>query len=160
MAMGALRRTLEPQLAPRSASAYIERKTDRYRLYPGMGISIDAEEFSDTITRAESNKNSSEKKLETCIFAESIYRGPFLEEDRYEDWCIQKRERFTAGYLNILNKIVTIYETQKEVENAIRFTQKILEADPFDEKAYQKLMTFYAGYGSLSKTKQNKTNIS
>jgi DNA-binding SARP family transcriptional activator len=158
MAMSALRRTLEPQLAPKSASAYIERKKDTYRLYPGTGISIDAEEFSDTIILAESNKNSFEKALETSISAESIYRGPFLEEDRYEDWCIQKREQFAAGYLNILNKIVTLYETQKDVENAILFTQKILGADPFDENAYKKLMTFYAGAGSLSKTKQTYIN--
>jgi ATP/maltotriose-dependent transcriptional regulator MalT/DNA-binding SARP family transcriptional activator len=158
MAMSALRRTLEPQLAAKSASAYIERKKDTYRLYPGPGISIDAEGFSDTIILAESNKNNPRKALENCLLAESFYQGSFLEEDRYEEWCIQKREHFTAGYLNILNKIVTLYETQKDLENAILFTHKILDAEPFDENAYKKLMMFYAGSGSLSKTKQTYNN--
>jgi len=158
MAMSALRRTLEPQLAPKSPSAYIERKKDRYRLYLGTGIRIDTEDFSDRIMLAESNKNNPEKTLETYLLAESFYRGPFLEEDRYEDWCIQKRAQFTAGYLKILKKILTLYETQKDVENAILFTQKILDADPFDENAFKKLMTFYAGSGSLSKTKQTYIN--
>ncbi len=46
---------------------------------------------------------------------------------------------------------MTIYETQKDIENAILFTRKVLEAEPFDENAFKKLMTFYAGSGRLSK---------
>ncbi|MCP4117214.1 MAG: transcriptional regulator [Desulfobacteraceae bacterium] len=154
MAMSALRKTLEPNLPPKLASAYIERKKDTYRLYPGPGISIDAEHFSDAAVAARAQRHNPDKALETSLLAQSFYRGPFLEEDRYEEWCIQKREQFAADYLKILKEVAAIYETQEDVENAVLFTKKILETDPFDETAFKKLMTFYGETGRLSKIKE------
>ncbi len=158
MAMSALRKTLEPHLSPKSASAYIERKKDQYRLYQGSRIRIDAEQFSDAIIAVNTQKNNPQKRLEICLLAQSLYQGAFLEEDRYEEWCIGKRERFMAKYLKILREIVAIYEGENHIEKAILFTGKILDADPFDENAFKLLMTFYAGSGHLSKTKKTYLN--
>ncbi len=154
MAMSALRKTLEPQLSPKSASAYIQRKKDQYRLYQGERILIDAEDFSDAVISVNAQKNNPQKRFETCLLAQSFYRGAFLEEDRYEEWCLGKREWFTSEYLKILRKIVAFYEGDNNIENALLFTRKILDADPFDENAFKLLMTFYAGSGCLSKTKK------
>jgi ATP/maltotriose-dependent transcriptional regulator MalT/DNA-binding SARP family transcriptional activator len=161
MAMSALRKTLEPQLSPKSASAYIERIKDQYRLYQGSRIRIDAEEFSNTILSIMSvnmQKNSSPKRLETLLLAQSSYQGAFLEEDRYEEWCLGKREWFTSEYLKILWEIVAFYQGENQIENAILFTRKILDAEPFDENAYKRLMTFYAASGHLSKIKTTYLN--
>ena len=158
MAMSALRKTLEPHLSPKSPSAYIERKKDQYRLYPGAKIRIDAEHFSDAVIAVNAEKNHPQKSLETCLLAQSLYRGPFLEEDRYEEWCIEKRERFTADYLKILREIVILYKEENNIEKAIFFTRKILDTDPFDENAFKRLMIFYAGSGHLSKTKKTYLN--
>ena len=161
VAMSALRKTLEPHLSPKSPSAYIERKKDQYRLYQGSRIRIDAEEFSNTILSIMSvntPQKSSPQRLETLLLAQSSYRGAFLEEDRYEEWCIAKREWFTAEYLKILWEIVAFYQGENQIENAILFTRKILDAEPFDENAYKQLMTFYAASGHLSKTKKTYLN--
>ncbi len=152
MAMSALRKTLEPDLPPKSPSAYIERKKDMYRLFSDTRINIDAEQFSAAFSLAQIEKNNPSKRLTAYLEAQSIYQGAFLEEDRYEDWCIQKKEQFAVDYLKILKAIVTIYETQKDIENAIVCAKKILDTDPYDESIYKKLMIFYATSGSLSKT--------
>ncbi len=157
VAMSILRKTLEPHLSPKAPSAYIERKKDQYRLYQGSRIRIDAEDFSGAILPIMSintPKNSFPQRLETLLLAQSLYQGAFLEEDRYEEWCIAKREWFTAEYLKILWEIVAIYQGENQLENAILFTRKILDAEVFDENAYKQLMIFYAASGHLSKTKK------
>ncbi|SMD10348.1 ATP-, maltotriose-and DNA-dependent transcriptional regulator MalT [Desulfocicer vacuolatum DSM 3385] len=154
VAMSSLRKTLEPQLSPKSASAYIERKKDQYRLCQGARICIDTEDFSNTILAVKTKKDTPHKKLGTLLSAQSLYQGAFLEENPYEEWCIVKREWFTAGYLKILWEIVSLYQREKQIEKAIFFTRKILATEPFDENAYKQLMSFYAQSGRLSKTQE------
>ena len=154
MAMSVLRKTLEPDLSPKSSSAYIDRKKDMYRLSHESSISIDTEQFLNAVALAQKETSNSFKALDLYLKAESIYRGPFLEEDRYEDWCIEKREVFAGEYLKVLKAILNILKTQKDFENAIIYTQKILDTDPFDESAFKWLMIFNAESDNLSQTKK------
>ena len=158
MAMSALRKTLEPNLSPKAASAYIERKKDTYRLFKDTRINIDTEQFLETMGLAQKETTNFPHALETYLIAQSFYKGEFLEEDRYEEWCSQKREQFSIDYLRVLKEIVNIYEIQKNLTHAIAYTQKVLKADPFDEFAFKKLMGFYAKSGNLSQMK--KTYVS
>ncbi|SDU04911.1 BTAD domain-containing putative transcriptional regulator [Desulfobacula phenolica] len=154
MAMSALRKTLEPDLSPKAPSTYIERKKDTYRLYGDNRIRIDTEQFLHHYHLTKNKKFPPAKALETYLAAQSVYRGPFLEEDRYEDWCFQIREVFSSDYLKVLKAIVSIYETQKKFNKAILYARKILEADPFEEYAFKKLMIFYAQLDNLPETKK------
>ena len=154
MAMSALRKTLQPRLAPKKASAYIERKKDTYRLNGNVTISIDTEHFTDALKSAKALKNKPQKALEYYLLAESIYQGPFLEEDRYEGWCMGEKERFASDYLMMLKAIEAIYDEQKNSESTARYNQKILKADPFDENALGKLMTFHAASGNPAETRR------
>lgn len=152
MAMSALRKTLEPDLSPKAPSTYIQRKKDRYRLVDDTRITVDTEQFSKAFVLAE--KTGPLEKLSRYLGAQSIYKGGFLGEDRYEDWCIQKREQFAADYLRVLKSILTIYEAKQDLEKAISYAGKIMALDPFDESTLKRLMTFYARSGNLSKIKK------
>ena len=154
MAVSALRKTLEPNLSPKAASAYIERKKDRYQLFRDTRITIDTEQFSQMIGVAQKEIKNLPNALEQYLLAHSFYKGAFLEEDRYEEWCFQKREQFAMDYLKVLKAIVNIYERQNDLPQAISFTQKILAAEPFDENAFKNLMQFYAKSGKLSHIKK------
>ena len=154
MAMSVLRKTLQPQLAPKKASAYIERKKDTHRLNGDITISIDAEHFSESLKSAKVVKNNLQKALERYLLAESFYQGPFLEEAPYEEWCMEKRARFASDYLMILKAIEAIYDEQKDNESTALYSQKILKADPFDENSLRKLMTLHAGSGNLTELKK------
>lgn len=152
MAMSALRKTLEPDLAPKAPSTLIERKKDRYRLFSDDRVCIDTELFSKALVLAE--KPNPLNKLSLYLEAQSIYQGAFLEEDRYEDWCIQKRAQFAATYLKVLKSIFDIFEAEEDLENAIFYAGKIIEAEPFDESMIKRLMFLYARSGNLSKIKK------
>ncbi len=154
MAMSALRKTLEPQLAPKAPSLYIERKKDMYALYQDTRINIDVEVFAQTIAIAQKEESTSKKGLATYLTALSIYKGKFLAEDLYEEWCIQQREQFSTDYLKMLKEIIAIYEAQKDLEKSIFYTKEILTANPYDEGAFKRLMIFFSQSGNLSRLKQ------
>ena len=154
MAMSTLRKTLQPQIAPKKASAYIERKKDTYRLNGDIKISIDTEQFSDALKSAKTIKNAPQKALERYLLAETLYQGPFLEENRYEEWCMEKRERFASDYLMILKAIEALYDKQNNIESTALYSQKILTVDPFDDNSLKKLMTFHAASENLTEIKK------
>jgi LuxR family transcriptional regulator, maltose regulon positive regulatory protein len=150
MAMSGLRKTLEPKLLPRAPSSYIERKKDMYRLSRDVKITIDTELFSHSFALGQKQTANPKKALKSYLLALSYYRGDFLKEDLYEEWCIQNREYFIAQYLKVLNTITDLYGAKKDYVNAISFAKKILTVEPFDEGIYRNLMNFYAKIGNLS----------
>lgn len=149
-AMSALRKTLEPQLPPRHTSAYIDRKKDMYRLAGGPVVTIDTEQFSEALKSAKAEKNNPEKALQYYLLAESFYRGAFLKEDPFDEWCQLEKERFSADYLKLLKAVAKIYDTLNDKESAARYFQKIMTTDPLDEQTIERLMVFYAGSGNMS----------
>ncbi len=120
VAMSALRKMMEPGLSSKATSAYIDRKKDLYRLYPGNQALIDYEQFAiglkDGIRLFDKNPSVALKKLLT---AESRYKGPFLEENPYDDWCIHIREQTTLEYIRLLKLIQCLYQANQDMDNAV-----------------------------------------
>ncbi len=150
MAMSALRKTLEPGLPPKAPSAYIQRKKELYRLFDDSRIRIDTEAFLNCLKSVNKGGLSPEKELECLVYAQSLYNGRFLEEDPYQDWCMEKRTAFAMEYKTVLESISDRYETMKDLENACIYTQKCLSVDPFDEKIIKKLIRLYGQTGDLA----------
>jgi len=145
VAMSALRKILEPDISPRAPSAYIIRKKDSYRLCQGKGVKVDLEEFLEEFGAAKKLKTKNVKKAMVHLFAaESCYKGSFLKEDPYEEWCIRKRDHLKSNYIEVVFSILNYYEAKKDFQTCIIYAKKILETDPFDEEIFKKLMVFYA----------------
>jgi LuxR family transcriptional regulator, maltose regulon positive regulatory protein len=152
MAMSSLRKTLEPDILPKAASLYIDRKNDRYRLFNDDRINVDIEIFSMLYSKAK--KINIKESLPHYLEAIRIYKGEFLEEDRYEEWCIDKKNILYSKYIKILRNIISIFEAKKDMDNAIQYSQKLLTANPVDEYIVGKLMVFYADKGLNSRIKE------
>ncbi|MCP4021979.1 MAG: transcriptional regulator, partial [Desulfobacteraceae bacterium] len=148
VAMSALRKTLEPDLPAKAPSSYIERKKDAYRLFSDKRNDIDIDAFAQIFYEAKIKTKDSQKAFDLYLKALCLYPGPFLEEDRYENWCIEKRQLFNENYLTALNAILCFLEKNKKYDQAIIYAKKILETDPWDEMIYKKLMNFYASLGN------------
>ena len=88
--MYAARRAFEPELPPRQASAYL-RLTDSMLALNTDHVAIDADRFQQL---AESALRSED--LGAYEAALAAYGGELLPEDRYEDWCAERRD-FLAG---------------------------------------------------------------
>ncbi|WDP87937.1 MAG: transcriptional regulator [Desulfobacter sp.] len=149
MAMSSLRKTLEPDLSPKAPSSYIERKKDMYRLFNERQIKIDTELFFNAVAQAKAMAGDADKALESYLLAESLYKDVFLNEDLYQEWCIQQREYFISELILVLKSVVTLYEEKKDYVRGIFFAKKILAVDPSDETAFKYLMIFYAKTGNL-----------
>ncbi|MBI9088133.1 MAG: transcriptional regulator [Desulfobacterium sp.] len=149
MAMSALRKILEPDISPKAASAYIERRNNAYRLNPGVGGTIDVEDFLVAFTAGEKSADKSpDASIHHFRTGESLYKGPFLEENPYDDWCIREREHLNEKHLSLLRAIMNFHDAQRDYAGGIKYGEKFLTADPFDERIHRKLMEFYANLGN------------
>lgn len=150
MAMSALRKTLEPGIAPKAACIYIDRKKDTYRLNTDL-CRVDLDLFWDYISKAGKAPAGSLKALDFYIKACQIYKGPFLEEDLYEQWCVEKRHIVLQQYIDALQAVIELSGAQNLPEQAITYSQKLLVVSPMDETAVFRLMTYFSQTGANSK---------
>ena len=157
MAMSTLRKTLEPEISPKAPSAYIDRRKDTYRLFDDGRICIDSENFSSLLLKAAKSRDGDGASLSSCLNAIALYRGDFLEEDPYEEWCTEKREALLRDYMAALQLAIRFFEEKKDWDQAVIYAEKLLEKDPLDETAVEKLMGFYAETGAVSKVKNTYT---
>jgi ATP/maltotriose-dependent transcriptional regulator MalT/DNA-binding SARP family transcriptional activator len=73
--------------------------------------------------------------------AEAAYVGDFLEEDIYEDWATPLREEARAAYLAVAAALAELAEASNDPDAAIRYRLRILERDPYDERAHLGLVS-------------------
>ena len=142
-----LRKTLEPEISRGIPSTYLLREGDSYKLHLGDGGWVDVDEFRKELNLAREEKNP-EKSISYYLNAEAIYRGDFLEEDIYVDWCIEERERLKEEYLDLLAKIMEYFERKGDYSRCIEYARKYLAFDKYAEDVYQQLMKCYSMMGN------------
>jgi len=74
--------------------------------------------------------------------AEALYRGEYLEEDPYADWCVVERERLRERYLGILEKMAGLYATLGMFQDAAYQCRKALVREPCREGVHRALMGY------------------
>ena len=147
VALASMRKTLEPDINRGTPSAYISRSGDAYRIDLGAEGSVDIEEFTKKLKRAQKVQDS-DVVLQHYLNAVSLYTGDFLEEDLYVPWCDDEREHFKENFLYILAKIIQHYEIQKDYLTCIDYAGRYLKVDRYAENIYRQLMRCYAITGS------------
>ena len=164
VALASLRKTLEPEIARGTPSAYISRSGDGYSIDIGDTGTLDIEEFNAELKLAGA-ENNPEISIGHYLRAILMYQGDFLEEDLYIPWCDEERERFKEEYLSVLAKIIQFYEHLKDYPTCIDYAGKYLKADKYAENIYQQLMHYYAFIGNkammirmFDRCKENMTN--
>jgi DNA-binding SARP family transcriptional activator len=71
--------------------------------------------------------------------AEPAYTGDFLEEDLYEDWAVSLREEARAAYVAVASALAELADADGDHAAAIRLRLRVLERDPYDERAHLSL---------------------
>jgi LuxR family maltose regulon positive regulatory protein len=141
MALSSLRKTLEPDTA-RGESSYLVVSGDSLRLELGKGGWIDYKLFSKRIKEAGDARMLKDDNLylEKLKEAEELYRGDFLAEDLYEDWCAPERERLRNQYLSLLLDISDEYLRRDNAYAALHNIVKAIQADPSREDLCRRQM--------------------
>ncbi len=76
----------------------------------------------------------------------ALCRGDLLEGVE-DEWAIAARERHRARVVALLERLASDCERRGETREAIEWTRRQLERDPFDEESHRRLIVRLAAYG-------------
>lgn len=161
VALNALITALEPEREARAESFFIERLDSAYRLRLGRAVWIDRDEFEACaekgLTLADngpaaggdrSAAGDASRAFDELEAAMLLYKGDFLQDYPYQEWCAEERERLRILHLQVLEKMALLHQENGALAEAIDCCERILAIDPCWEAAYQILMTCYYQQGN------------
>lgn len=81
------------------------------------------------------------------LAAESAYAGDFLEADAYEDWATTLREEARVAYVAVAHGLAELASADGDHDGAARYLLRVIERDPYDERAHLELVKELARAG-------------
>jgi DNA-binding SARP family transcriptional activator len=140
-ALHAARRALEPGLPPRAGSSYL-RLTDSMVALNLEHVWIDVDDFEQLAERA-----LRDREISAYEAALAAYGGELLPEDRYEDWCAERREYAAELHLRLLLSVAEELEGRGSHGEAAARLREVLHHDPTREDVHRRLMALYVSAG-------------
>lgn len=141
-ALHAARRALEPDLPRRGRSSYL-RMTDSMLCLDTARAVIDADQFQklaeDSLRRGD---------ISTHERALAAYGGELLPEDRYEDWCADRRGFLAELRVQVLLNLASSLEARGLYNRAAEYLREVIRQDPVRESVHRQLMRLYARMGT------------
>lgn len=130
----ALRGTLKQAgLGANSDLIVVDR--DGIALAATADVWVDADELERPLIAA----RSAEEPLALLEAADELYAGEYLPDDRYEDWAAERREALKRAWTEVQFLLAYHRERGGDPNGACASLQRLLDADPGDERAGQDL---------------------
>lgn len=138
VALSTLRAVLDPEKLF-EPDHFVRADKEAIRL---QNVATDVETFLAEATagltlRAGGTTAEATERLE---YAEAIYAGDFLEEDRYEEWAVALREEARTAYVRVACALAEEAAATGDHGAAAAYLLRILERDGYDEKAHLELV--------------------
>jgi len=145
-----LRRALEPELTRGSDSRFVVRQGQGYRFAVSGEAWIDTQEFAaqlDIGERCQQNGRHTEaaRAFEAAI---RLYRGEYLEADRYEEWALVPREHWRELDLEVLVRLAEGYAHLGDLHRAAITCRAAFDLQPSREGVVRQLMTYHHAAGN------------
>lgn len=142
VAIHSIRRALEPELSPRQASRFIGYESDSYTFTSSAATWVDVDAFSTYVSegRSADKRGATEEVQVSYTEAVKLYRGNYLAEDVYEDWCAGERRRLRETYLSLVTDLASIYAGRSDYARAVDYCWRAVADDGCRESAYRLLM--------------------
>jgi DNA-binding SARP family transcriptional activator len=141
-ALHAARRAFEPELLPRKSSAYL-RLTESMLSLETEHVVIDADLFQQLAESALGRGN--EEAYESALAA---YGGELLPEDRYQDWCAERRAFLAELRIRLMVELADTVEERGAQAAAVDRLREVLRYDPTREDVHRRLIVLYAQMGT------------
>ncbi len=124
------------------AERFLEATFSTLSWRSGAPYALDVATLTEAVAAASAAADGAEKRghLETAV---QVYQGDLLP-DNYDDWIVPLREELRQTYLNALQQLIALLETQQAYRAAARYAQRLIQQDPLDEPAYVQLMRLHA----------------
>lgn len=148
MVVHALRQLMEPP-GNRGKWTYVRTEGDCYYFDVSSPCRLDVNEFSALVragrsAQAAGNPGASVRAFEA---AAEIYRGDYLEDEAFTDWCWSEREHLRETCLDVLAVLASHYGQRGMIEPSIAWYRKALRLDPAREQNHQGLIRALAASG-------------
>ena len=85
--------------------------------------------------------------LDCYVEAQRLYRGDYLEEEIFSDWCAEERARLHEVYLELLARAAECHAELGQYADAIQIYRKALVFDPCRESFHCLLMEHLMNFG-------------
>jgi DNA-binding SARP family transcriptional activator len=124
------------------AGELVISQSGSYGLNPTVRIRIDIAEF-DRLRRAGQQYEQHGRVEEAQVAyrrAVELYRGDYLEEDLYEDWPTERREKLRGDYVAMLTRLGQWAFNSGDYEACQSWGRLTLECDPSHEYTHRLLM--------------------
>lgn len=147
-----LRRGLGESENGKTESSFILTEAHGYAFNPASFHSLDVFDFeslADEGLRFERQGRWREATA-TLRAAADLYRGDYLEDDRYSDWCLARRRQLKEKLFQVLLTTARLQRNAGDTEAAIRTYRRILELDPCLEDVHRDLMELLSRSGRRS----------
>lgn len=147
-----LRHLLEPTLGPRQASRFIHRQSNNFYWFETDGTwwtdIMDIQHLFDTA-----------KAFDACgddVKASFYYRkivghccSGFLPEDEAEQWLRPYQQHYEYIYLQVLVRLIQIYQRRGELEEILEYAFLALSLDAYCELAMKAISDVYFKQGNI-----------
>jgi LuxR family maltose regulon positive regulatory protein len=151
VALSHLRKTLEPGLKSGRESLYIKQSGSYYSFCLDH-IDLDVHEFTRLILKKDGI--SPLERIANLKRAELLYRGDYFEGHPYISFIELERERYHVLYLNVLQELACYYWDQSDYQEGIRYFEKALKKEPFEESIYMEYIRRLLGAGLYLRAKK------
>jgi DNA-binding SARP family transcriptional activator len=141
-ALHAARHAFEPDLPRRTDSAYLWL-TDAVLALNTEHVVIDADKFEELAEDALRSQDA--KAYESALAA---YGGELLPEDRYADWCAERRSFLAELRVRLLVGRAEVLENRGACNEAADQLRAALGQDPAREVVHRRLMRLYVEMGT------------
>jgi DNA-binding SARP family transcriptional activator len=110
---------------------------------------VDAEAFERCIAEgsARQGRQRWDEALQCYHEAQRLYRGDYMEEDVYADWCAEERERLREIYLEMLASMAECHVAHSHYAEAVLVCRSLLVEDPCREGIHRALMEYLVRLG-------------
>ncbi|MBV9323891.1 MAG: AAA family ATPase [Chloroflexi bacterium] len=112
-------------------------------LAPESSLWTDATYFEELVSDAWRSADP----LPLLEHASSLYAGDYLPDDVYEDWATERREVLRRTWTELAFGLAQALESRGDVNAALQPLERLLRADPCDERAAQALMQLLTRFG-------------
>ena len=125
---------------------WIVNDADGVAVRPDVDVWVDADAFEQLIRQAR-RAPAADDLLEQ---ADRLYVGEYLPDDLYEDWASRRRESLRREWSDLQLALAASRERRTDVDGAASALNRLIRADPCDERAVRELMGLLARNGRRS----------
>lgn len=125
------------RLALPDADTFLYADTNTVSWRPDAPFHLDVAEFEHALEQAAVQQRTARREaLEQAV---GLYPADLLPSC-YDEWIVPVRERIRQRYLQALEQLIDLLETQRDFAAAVEYGRRMVRDNPLDEESYRRLM--------------------